>query len=56
MRVDRLWLTDFRTYDSIEITLSAGLTCIVGNNGIGKTNVLEALAYAATLESFRRAD
>lgn len=56
MRIDKLWLTDFRTYPSLELDLPPGLTCIVGANGIGKTNVLEALGYVATLESFRRAD
>ncbi len=56
MRVEQLWLTDFRSYAALAVSLAPGLTCIVGNNGIGKTNVLEALAYVATLESFRGAD
>lgn len=56
MQIDNLWLTDFRTYESLDLALPPGLTCIVGANGIGKTNVLEAIGYVATLESFRRAD
>jgi len=56
VQIDQLWLTDFRTYASLDLELAPGLTCIVGSNGIGKTNVLEALGYLATLESFRGAD
>jgi len=55
VRLTRLWLTDFRNYDTAEVELPAGLTVIVGENGAGKTNLLEAVAYLATLESFRGA-
>jgi DNA replication and repair protein RecF len=51
----RLWLTDFRSYREADITLSEGLTVIVGENGEGKTNLLEAVGYLATLASFRGA-
>jgi DNA replication and repair protein RecF len=51
----RLWLTDFRCYVEAEIALSDGLTAIVGANGEGKTNLLEAIGYLATLSSFRGA-
>jgi len=53
VRLTRLWLTDFRNYDSAVIELPAGLTVVVGDNGSGKTNMLEAVGYLATLESFR---
>jgi DNA replication and repair protein RecF len=55
VHVRTLWLTDFRSYASIEVNLSAGLTALVGANGEGKTNLLEALAWLATLSSFRGA-
>jgi DNA replication and repair protein RecF len=56
MRVGRLWLADFRNYASAELILDAnGLTVVVGRNGQGKTNLLEAIGYLATLESFRGA-
>ncbi|MGH9283646.1 MAG: AAA family ATPase, partial [Acidimicrobiales bacterium] len=56
MRVHRLWLTDFRNYRSAEVELApAGLTVVVGGNGQGKTNLLEAVGYLATLGSFRGA-
>jgi DNA replication and repair protein RecF len=56
LRVTRLWLTDFRNYVSADIDLPAdGLTVVLGGNGEGKTNLLEALGYLATLTSFRGA-
>ena len=53
MRLDRLWITDFRNYQSAELAPAPGLTAIIGNNGEGKTNLLEAIGYLATLKSFR---
>ena len=56
MRVDRLWLTDFRSYTSAELAPAPeGLTVVVGANGEGKTNLLEAIGFLATLSSFRGA-
>lgn len=53
MLVRRLWLADFRSYTQAEVAFSPGLTAVVGDNGQGKTNLLEGLAYLATLASFR---
>ncbi|MGH9151308.1 MAG: DNA replication/repair protein RecF, partial [Acidimicrobiales bacterium] len=56
MRLHRLWVSDFRNYASAEAALAPdGLTVVVGGNGQGKTNLLEAVAYLATLSSFRGA-
>ena len=55
MRLQRLWLTDFRGYASAELEPAPGLTAVVGANGQGKTNLLEAVAWLATLSSFRGA-
>ncbi|MEA2974297.1 MAG: replication and repair protein RecF [Actinomycetota bacterium] len=55
MRLTQLWLTDFRNYTTAELELPPGLTVVVGDNGAGKTNLLEAVGYLATLESFRGA-
>jgi DNA replication and repair protein RecF len=55
MRLRRLWLTDFRSYEAVELAPADGLTVIVGANGEGKTNLLEAVGYLATLSSFRGA-
>jgi DNA replication and repair protein RecF len=53
--VRRLWLTDFRSYTSAEVPFAEGLTAIVGGNGAGKSNLLEAVGFLATLGSFRGA-
>jgi DNA replication and repair protein RecF len=56
VRLDRLWLTDFRNYRTAELEPApVGLTVITGGNGHGKTNLLEAVGYLATLRSFRGA-
>ena len=55
MRLARLWLTDFRSYASADISFAPGLTALLGANGEGKTNVMEAIGYLATLSSFRGA-
>ena len=55
MIVTRLELVDFRNYSAAEFDLHPGITAVVGLNGQGKTNFAEALAYLATLDSFRGA-
>lgn len=55
MLISRLWLTDFRNYVSSEASFAPGLTAIVGANGQGKSNLIEGVAYLATLSSFRGA-
>ena len=53
MFVDHLSLLDFRTYGSLDLPLDRGLTVFVGPNGVGKTNVVEAIDWAANLSSHR---
>jgi DNA replication and repair protein RecF len=53
--VSRLELTDFRNYANIAFEFHPGTTAVVGLNGQGKTNLAEALAYLASLDSFRGA-
>ncbi|MGH9117900.1 MAG: DNA replication/repair protein RecF [Acidimicrobiales bacterium] len=55
MRLRHLWLNDFRSFHSAELTLGDGITGIVGANGQGKTNLLEAIGWLATMRSFRGA-
>ncbi len=55
MRLRRLWLTDFRGYSTAGVSFAPGLTAVLGANGQGKTNLLEAVGYLATLGSFRGA-
>jgi DNA replication and repair protein RecF len=51
--VSHLSLSDFRSYPSAELTLGPGVTSILGPNGQGKTNLVEAIGYVATLGSHR---
>lgn len=53
MHVAHLSLTDFRSYASVELPLEPGVTALVGPNGQGKTNLVEAIGYLATLGSHR---
>ncbi len=55
MHLTRLALTDFRSYVSVDVPLAAGVTIFSGPNGEGKTNLVEAVAYVATLASHRAA-
>lgn len=56
MSLDHLWLVDFRNYSAADLSLAPeGLTVITGDNGEGKTNLLEAIGWLASLESFRGA-
>ncbi|MEZ5184600.1 MAG: DNA replication/repair protein RecF [Candidatus Nanopelagicales bacterium] len=53
MRVTHLGLTDFRNYEQLDLELDAATNVLVGPNGQGKTNVVEAVAYLATFGSHR---
>ena len=53
MVVTRLSLRNFRSYEALEVALGAGLTVVWGRNGVGKTNLLEALYFACTGRSCR---
>lgn len=55
MKVEWLSLGNFRSYKSLEWKPEPGVNILVGPNGAGKTNLLEAIAYLATLRSFRHA-
>ena len=53
MHLTRLALTDFRSYPSTDVALGPGVTIFSGPNGEGKTNLVEAVGYVATLASHR---
>ncbi|MER7662112.1 DNA replication/repair protein RecF [Streptomyces sp. NPDC096193] len=53
MHVTHLSLADFRSYARVEVPLDPGVTSFVGANGQGKTNLVEAVGYLATLASHR---
>jgi DNA replication and repair protein RecF len=53
VHLTRLALTDFRSYPELSIELGPGVTTFSGPNGEGKTNLVEAIGYLATLGSHR---
>jgi len=53
MHVTRLSLTHFRSYENLELTFQPGVNTFIGNNGCGKTNIVEALIYLGFLSSHR---
>ena len=53
MHLSSLSVVDFRSYASAELPLTPGVTTLIGLNGQGKTNLVEAAGYLATLGSHR---
>ena len=53
MHLTRLALTDFRSYAAADLALDPGVSTLLGANGQGKTNVVEAAGYVSTLGSHR---
>jgi DNA replication and repair protein RecF len=54
-RIRRLTLTNFRSYHSAQVEAGAGLVVLVGANGAGKTNLIEAISFLAPGRGLRRA-
>ncbi len=53
MYIEKLKLTNFRNYESLDISFSDTLNIIYGNNGSGKSNIIEAIYLLALTKSFR---
>jgi len=53
MILNSIKLVNFRNYGNLEITFSPEINFITGNNGSGKTNILEAISLVSNLKSFR---
>ena len=53
MRINKLALTNFRSYNSLELDLQPGVITFIGDNGSGKTNIAESLIYLTFLSSHR---
>ncbi|MFZ9455718.1 MAG: DNA replication/repair protein RecF, partial [Bacteroidia bacterium] len=53
MYVSKLSLSNFRSYQQLDLTLNPGVTTFVGNNGAGKTNIAESLIFLSFLTSHR---
>lgn len=54
MQVEKLKVTHYRNYKDLYISLDSGVNVFVGDNAQGKTNLIEAVYFAAYLKSFRQ--
>jgi DNA replication and repair protein RecF len=52
MYLRKLGLTNFKNYELNEIEFSSRINCLTGNNGVGKTNILDAIHYLSLTKSF----
>ena len=52
MYLKKLSLTFFKNYDQADLQFSPKINCFVGNNGVGKTNILDAIHYLSLTKSF----
>ena len=52
MNIERLQLANFKNYEELDIEFSNNVNCLVGNNGVGKTNLLDALYYLSFCKSY----
>ena len=56
MRISQISLKNFRGYNSLQLTFKNGINVLVGKNGAGKTNLLEAIHYLSFAKSFRQVE
>ena len=52
MHLQDLHLVNFKNYEEVQIELSEGINCFVGQNGAGKTNILDAVHYLSMCKSY----
>jgi DNA replication and repair protein RecF len=52
MYLKKLALTNFKNYELNELEFSPKINCFIGNNGVGKTNILDAIHYLSLTKSF----
>ncbi|MFZ0281817.1 MAG: DNA replication/repair protein RecF [Bacteroidales bacterium] len=52
MYLRKLSLTNFKNYSQADLEFSPKINCFVGNNGVGKTNILDAIHYLSLTKSF----
>lgn len=52
MFLKKLHLLNFKNYQELELSFSDNINCFLGNNGVGKTNLLDAIFYLAFCKSY----
>ena len=56
MKINKLNLVNFRNYEEVEVEFQKGVNIIIGDNGVGKTNLVEAIDYLTLGKSFKTND
>ena len=52
MYLKSLYLTNFKNYQEVDLSFSPKINCFVGANGVGKTNMLDAIYYLSMCKSY----
>ena len=52
MHIQNLSLVNFKNFEEAELSFSSNLNCFIGNNGAGKTNLMDAIYYLSFCKSF----
>ncbi len=52
MHIEHLSLLDFKNLEDVNLEFSPNLNCFIGNNGVGKTNLMDAIYYLSFCKSF----
>lgn len=52
MYLQHIQLTNFKNFESADLQFSPSINCFIGNNGVGKTNILDAVHYLSLAKSF----
>ncbi len=52
MHLEKLSIVNFKNYPEAELEFSRRINCFVGNNGVGKTNLLDSIHYLALCKSY----
>lgn len=52
MFLKRLQISNFKNYHALDVSFSSKINCFVGNNGSGKTNILDAVYYLSYCKSY----
>lgn len=52
MFLKSIHLTNFKNHEKLDFTFSKKVNCFIGNNGVGKTNILDAIHYISLTKSY----
>ena len=47
MHIDKIMINNFKNYETYKVSFTSGINYIFGENGIGKTNLLDAIYYSS---------